>query len=209
MKEIPKIMSCSCAEVDFLNTNENSINRIFVDDFQNDNLYLSNPVCEDINARYENVVKNDVVAQFRDMQDKIMKEYTPKLTMLLSETPFESGYRSYAEIFFDELYAKVGIIADTILQNIYLQNMYGDKYIIKHLLSIVMNLPPEHRNIMQIIPIAGLSNPDIEIQDLSVKCFESWGDGRHLKLLKCLYEKTEIKWFKDYLEEVIVELENK
>lgn len=101
---------------------------------------------------------------------------------------------------------KYGIIADTVLQNIYLQNMYENKYLLKHLLFIVGNLPAGRRSNLEIIPLAGLSNPDIEIQDLSVKCFEAWDDKRHMQTLIKLRDKTDIEWFKDYINDVIDEL---
>lgn len=108
----------------------------------------------------------------------------------------------------DELHTflKYGIIADTILQNIYLQNMYDNSTLLKHLLFIIGNLPANRRNNLEIVPLAGLSNPDIEIQDLSVKCFEAWEDKRHLPTLINLRDQTNVQWFKDYISDVIAEL---
>ncbi|GEM_PF-6216661 len=190
------------------NTNGRTVNYIFIDDFEINNNSYSSTVQHNNNTRYESIIENDdIVMQFKRMQADYMDKYTPQLTKLLLETSFDTGYRSQAELFFEELYDKLGTIADSILQNIYLQHMYDDKYIIKHLLFIVMNLPPERRSIIQIIPVAGLSNPDIEIQDLSVRCFESWKDNRHLPALKELLARTNTKWFKEYLSEVINELE--
>lgn len=60
--------------------------------------------------------------------------------------------------------------------------------------------------ILEIVPLAGLSNPDIEIQDLSVKCFEAWEDKRHLPTLINLRDQTNVQWFKDYISDVIAEL---
>jgi len=191
-----------------VNTNEQSLSFIFIDDSQKtDDSYSSIDQYNNNSTRYENIISNNIVAQFKKMQADYMDEYTPILTKLLLETSFDTGYRSQAELFFEDLYDKFGAIADSILQNIYLQNMYEDKHIIKHLLFIVMNLPPSRRNIIQIIPIAGLANPDIEIQDLSVRCFESWKDNRHLPALKGLLDRTNTIWFKEYLSEVIDELE--
>ena len=115
-------------------------------------------------------------------------------------------YESFAEKYFNQLSLSYGTIADTVLQNIYLQNMYGDQHLLKHLLFIVGNLPVSRRGNLEIIPLAGISNPDIEIQDLSVKCFESWEDKRHLPTLIGLYERTDVEWFKDYINDVIEEL---
>lgn len=150
--------------------------------------------------------EGDIAEQFKRMQDNIMQHETPILSKLLDETPFDSGYESLAEKYYNDLSGKYGVIADSILINIYLQNMYDKQHLLKHLLFIVANQPKECRHNLELIPLAGISNPDIEIQDLSVKCLEAWEDKRHLPTLLELYNKTDIKWFKEYIGDVIKEL---
>lgn len=156
--------------------------------------------------RFSNIYDENVVEHFKNMQDNIMIEEIPILSRLLDETVFDDGYESIAERYFNELSKKYGVIADTILQNIYLQNMYDKQHLLKHLLFIVANLPPNRRSNLEIIPLAGISNPDIEIQDLSVKCFEAWEDKRHLPTLINLRNRTNVSWFKEYIDDVIEEL---
>ncbi|MCI8919060.1 MAG: hypothetical protein HFH29_09885 [Eubacterium sp.] len=156
--------------------------------------------------RFSNMYDKNIAEQFKIMQNDIMSKEIPILTKLLMEGSFEMGYESLAEKYFNQLSLSYGTIADTVLQNIYLQNMYGDQHLLKHLLFIVGNLPVSRRGNLEIIPLAGISNPDIEIQDLSVKCFESWEDKRHLPTLIGLYERTDVEWFKDYINDVIEEL---
>lgn len=156
--------------------------------------------------RFSNVHEDNIAKQFKDMQDRVMNKEIPILSRLLAETAFETGYESLAEKYFDQLSMKYGIIANTILINIYLANMYDNKYLLKHLLYIIGNLPAGRRSNLEIIPLAGISNPDIEIEDLSVKCFEAWGDKRHLQTLISLRDKTKVEWFKDYINDVIDEL---
>lgn len=139
-------------------------------------------------------------------QDCIMNREIPILSRLLAETSFEVGYESLAEKYFYQLFNKYGIIANSVLQNIYLRYMYDNQYLLKHLLFIVGNVPSERRENLEIIPLAGIANPDIEIQDLSVKCFEAWEDKRHLPALIGLLHKTDVEWFKKYISEVIEEL---
>ena len=153
--------------------------------------------------RFGNVYEADITEKFKNMQNSIMREEIPILTKLLNETDYDFGYESMAEKYFHSLYKEYGIIADTILQNIYLQNMYNKQHLLKHLLFIIANLPKDRRRNLEIIPLAGISNPDIEIQDLSVKCFEAWEDRRHLPTLISLRDKIEEGWFKDYLNDVI------
>lgn len=153
--------------------------------------------------RFCNIFENDIVEQFKYMQESIMEKEIPVLSKLLSETSFEIGYESLAERYYNQLWTEYGIIADTVLQNIYLQNMYDNHYLLKHLLFIVGNLPADRRGNLEIIPLAGLSNPDIEIQDLSVKCFEAWEDKRHLPTLIELRNRTNVQWFRDYVNDVI------
>ena len=135
-----------------------------------------------------------------------MSREIPILSKLLAETPFEMGYESLAERYFNQLSDKYGIIADTVLQNIYLQHIYDNQYLLKHLLFIVGNLPASRRSNLELIPLAGISNPDIQIQDLSVKCFEAWEDKRHLPTLISLRDRTDVGWFKEYINDVIKEL---
>lgn len=156
--------------------------------------------------RFSNMYDKNIAEQFKNMQNIIMNKEIPILTKLLMESSFEMGYESLAEKYFNQLSLNYGIIADTVLQNIYLQNMYSNQYLLKHLLFIVGNLPANRRYNLEIIPLAGISNPDIEIQDLSVKCLESWEDKRHLPTLIGLYERTNVEWFKEYINDVIEEL---
>ena len=156
--------------------------------------------------RFSNLYYTNIAEQFKNMQDCVMKKEMPILSKLLTETTFEEGYESFAERYFNQLSDKYGIIADTVLQNIYLQNMYDNSPLLKHLLFIIGNLPANRRNNLEIVPLAGLSNPDIEIQDLSVKCFEAWEDKRHLPTLINLRDQTNVQWFKDYISDVIAEL---
>lgn len=153
--------------------------------------------------RFSNIYEINIAEQFKDMQESIMGKEIPILTRLLSETSFETGYESVAERYFNQLWTEYGIIADTILQNIYLQNMYTNQYLLKHLLFIVGNTPEGRRGNLEIIPLAGISNPDIEIQDLSVKCFEAWEDKRHIPTLISLRDKTNVEWFRNYIDDVI------
>ena len=157
--------------------------------------------------RFSNMISSDIARQFKDMQEQVMSKEIPILSRLLDETPFDTGYESLAERYFEQLSENYGPIADTILQNIYLQNMYHNQYLLKHLLFIVSNLPASKRKNLEIIPLAGISNPDIEIQDLSVKCFEAWEDKRHVPTLINLRNHTRVQWFKDYISDVIDELE--
>lgn len=156
--------------------------------------------------RFSNLYRSNIVEQFKNMQDSVRNKEIPILSKLLAETTFEIGYESLAERYFNQLSDKYGIIADTVLQNIYLQNIYGNQYLLKHLLFIVGNLPANRRSNLEIIPLAGLSNPDIEIQDLSIKCFEAWEDKRHLPTLISLRDKTNVEWLKNYISDVIDEL---
>lgn len=157
--------------------------------------------------RFGNVFGENVAEQFKNMQESIMNREIPILSKLLSETSFDTGYESLAEQYFEKLSVKYGVVADTVLQNIYLQNMYDNQYLLKHLLFIVGNLPMNKRNNLEIIPLAGISNPDIEIQDLSVKCFEAWEDKRHLPTLISLRDRTNVEWFRNYINDVINELD--
>lgn len=125
------------------------------------------------------------------------------LSKLLSETSFEIGYESAAERYFNVLWDKHGIHADKALQKLFCQNMSGNHYLLKHILFIVGNASAGRRENLEVIPLAGISYSDVEIQDMAVKCFERWEDKKYLPALQALHDKTDIQWFKDYITDVI------
>lgn len=181
-----------------------------MDDFGENSTYLEekSDIYISNKKRFCNVYKEvDIAERFKSIQDTIMQQEIPFLTKLLDETPFDTGYESAAERYYNDLSKNYGVIAESILINIYLQNMYDKQHLLKHLLFIVANQSKARRRNLELIPLAGIGNPDIEIQDLSVKCLESWGDKRHLPTLRELCCKTEVKWFKEYLQDVIRELD--
>lgn len=162
----------------------------------------------EINTYFETYNKD--IDSFKEIQGEIMEKEIPILTRLLLETSFDIGYESVAEKYFNQLVNSYGIFANTILQNIFLQHMYDSNYyLLEHLMFLVGNISKEDRNNLELIPLAGLANPNIEVQDLSVKCIESWEDRRHLRALINLKNSTHVTWFKDYLEDVIEELSEK
>lgn len=125
------------------------------------------------------------------------------LLKLLSETSFETGDESLAEKYFNQLWDKYGIIANKTLQKNFLQNMSDNQYVLKHILFIVGNMPLERRDNLEAIPLEGISNSDIEIQDLAVRCFEAWEDKKYLPTLRHLHDRTDVRWLKDYIIDVI------
>lgn len=159
------------------------------------------------NKCYKNIyLGDDIEDNFKEKQTIIMNEQTPILLKLLQNDSFESGYESSAQRYFNLLYEKYGLIADTILLNIYLQNMYDNIYVVKHILFIIAELPKERRNNLEFIPLAGVSNPELEVQDLSVECLEKWGDKKHIPTLEKIKNDTSVIWFKEYIAEVIESL---
>lgn len=157
---------------------------------------------------YEKVYENEtIVERFRTIQEDIINREVPILTKLLCENTFEDGFQSLAEKYYDDLSKKYGVIADTVLQNVYLRNLYNNQYLLKHLLFIISNISDDRRYNLEIVPLAGLANPDIEIQDLSVRCFEAWLDRKHLPTLRTKRQETTVEWFREYLDMVILELE--
>jgi len=142
---------------------------------------------------------------YRKMQKKIIDENQPVLYGLLNDYDYEMGYESKAEIFFNELYKKYAMTADVIMENIYLENMEGNIHLLRHMLFIIAELPKERRKNMTIIALAGLSNPDNEVKDLSIRCFEVWNEKKYIPTLRKL--KVDADWLKEYLEEVIEDLE--
>lgn len=125
------------------------------------------------------------------------------LLKLLSETSFETGEESLGEKYFNQLWDKYGIIANRTLQKISLQNTSENQYVRKHILFIVGNMPIDRRDHLEAVPLEGISNLDIEIQDLAVRCFEAWEDKKYLPTLRHLYDRTDVQWFKDYIIDVI------
>lgn len=67
----------------------------------------------------------------------------------------------------------------------------------KLVVNLVGNVPVDRRANLEGIPLAGISNPDVEIQDLSVMCLKH-GKIRiiHSPMLINLRDGTDIWWLK-------------
>ncbi len=121
---------------------------------------------------------------YRKMQKNIIENKKPVLYGLLKESDYEMGFESKAEKYFNELYRKYETTADTILQNIYLENLDKNTHVLKEIIFIIAELPKSRRKNLAYIAIAGLSNESDEVKDLSIRCFEAWNEKKYLSVLK-------------------------
>ncbi len=200
----------------YLYKNDMTDSFTLIDDISNSLLQTKNHIIESkkenlpydfINRSNWSIDDENIKQEFRKMQGEIIKREKPILINLLDRTEFEMGFESEAEKYFNKISDDYGVTSDTILQNIYLDYMYTNSHILKHLLYIVAELPEGRRDNLVIIAMAGLSNPDIEIQDLSIRCFECWGEKKYIRSLQKIERETNIIWLRQYIHKVISELD--
>lgn len=141
---------------------------------------------------------------FKRLQNEILSAETIKLTNILEREEIEFGFESESEKYFNELYDKVGIIADNVLSNIYL-NEIGNNKILKSILYIISGLNKERTDNLAMIPLVAIGNSDIEVKELGVRCFESWDNPKYINVLKEI--DVNIGWLKEYINDVIHDLE--
>ena len=158
-------------------------------------------------SRYrDNTSSSDRDAEiYRKMQKNIIENKKPILYGLLKESDYEMGFESKAEKYFNELYRKYETTADTILQNIYLENLDKNTHVLKEIIFIIAELPKNRRKNLAYIAIAGLSNESDEVKDLSIRCFEAWNEKKYLSILKNHVFRS--RRLEEYKKEVIRSLE--
>ena len=158
---------------------------------------------------FSTITLNKKLPLFFSYKDENHEKYlawSSHLHGLLSKDSFIAGEKTLAE---DFIVSCLENVEKELIQN-WLEKFYYD-----HMDSSVMKLGLLHAishikyellyPCGQSIALVGLTDPDDEVIEFSIKAFENWEDSSSISLLKGRKIKNE--WLQKYLEEVIKYLE--
>ena len=133
-----------------------------------------------------------------------IQEKSRQLFSMLRTEDVESGITSSSEVFVRQTLGENRSLALQVVNKVYLDNV-GNSHVqigILHLSSHIeyyIGYPT-----LQTIAIAALSDPNDDVRDYAVQCYENWNHKDGLRVLKKIHTNTQ--WLQDYIDSVIVSL---
>ncbi len=160
-----------------------------------------------------NLEKYDENKINRERLEFLRKHTTPRFIKLIREEHFEFGYTSQSEIFLRELLEKNSLATMSWLNELYNDNFHNDVILIGIVRLLGRFDEASIKPQGQTMALGSLIHKNLEICELGIRAFESWGSTDSLRILKqtrvSVLKQISIadKWLKQYLEEVISDLE--
>ncbi len=146
----------------------------------------------------------EIILDVKNIEEYKTK-FTNSLLQLIHEEVFEFGMENAADRYVQEnlrdypLYTKVCL-------NAMLLKHFADVGVATGLLRIISHIDYEEIFPMgQTMALSVLNHENIEIRECGIRAFENWGNIDSLDILRHI--KCEEKWLQDYLEKVIIYLE--
>jgi hypothetical protein len=136
---------------------------------------------------------------------KFKGKYTTELLRIIREQDFEYGFDSPADLFVRELLRQNLTVTKEWLNSIFI-DYFDDTRILIGLLQII-----SHIDYLEICPegatmaLAALSHVNPEVRECGIRAFENWGTVESLKVLRNV--KCQEKWLQEYVQQVILDLE--
>lgn len=150
-------------------------------------------------------------SQENDSNEARLQQYRAELTdeflRIVSETEFEYGYESIAELFIRSRLAENRLAIKDWLNQLFV-TYYQNELVASGVLRTIA-----HLDYAEITPqgstmaLAALSHQSEEIKELGIRAFENWGSSEAIEALKAV--RVESPWLRDYLHEVIEGLRTK
>lgn len=146
----------------------------------------------------ENIINKRRLQQFKE-------KYTKELLNIIREQDFEYGLDSQADWFIRKLFKTNEAVTKEWLNLVFI-NYFDDTRVIIGLLQIIA-----HMEYFEIYPqgptmaLAALSHTTLEVRECGIRAFENWGTIGSLNVLKSIMCPE--KWLQEYVEQVIVDLE--
>ena len=135
--------------------------------------------------------------------------FTRTLLNLLEQEPVEVGCRHPAEKVLAKTLATYGSTATSWIQAIYLRKLKRQPAISAGILRCIGRMNKELTTPWGLVmAISGLSLPDIGVREAAVRALEMWGDTDSLETLKVYVAIEKELWLKEYIEDVIADLES-
>jgi hypothetical protein len=141
---------------------------------------------------------------FKDIEE-FENRFTDTLLHLIREEIFEYGMENAADIFVQEHLKNNPFITKNCINSIFLKN-FANIGVTTGLLRIIAHLDyTEIEPTGPTIAVAALSHENAEVRESGIRAFENWEDISSLEYLKHI--KCKEQWLQDYLEQVIIDLE--
>ena len=137
--------------------------------------------------------------------EKHKKQFTDTLLDLIHEEVFEYGMENAADVFFQKSLEMNSCFAKEWLNTIFLHRL-GDVEVTTGILRIIAHL--KYEDIYPTGPtmaIAAGMHENAEIRECGIRAFENWVNADSLRYLRRI--RCGEKWLQDYLEQVIIDLE--
>jgi len=144
------------------------------------------------------------LVDFKDIEE-FENRFTDTLLHLIHEEIFEFGMENAADMFVQEHLKNNPFVTKNCINSIFLKN-FANIGVTTGLLRIIA-----HLNYTEIEPtgptiaVAALSHENAEVRECGIRAFENWEDISSLEYLKHI--KCKEQWLQDYLEQVIIDLE--
>jgi serine/threonine protein kinase len=132
-------------------------------------------------------------------------KFTNSLLQLIHEEVFEFGMENAADRYVQENLRDYPLYTKVCLNEMLLKH-FADVGVATGLLRIISHIDYEEIHpIGQTMALSVLNHENIEIRECGIRAFENWGNIDSLDILKHI--KCEEKWLQDYLDKVIIYLE--
>ncbi|CAD5246132.1 MULTISPECIES: hypothetical protein [unclassified Imperialibacter] len=161
-------------------------------------LFFGDEYAIDVSSSSENKIN-------LERQEVLKSKFTKDLSKCLEEEEFEFGYKSKSESIIKKQFEINALVTKNWLNEIFIENFQNEKILIG-LLRILGRFSEEIIFPQgQTMALAALMHKNDEIKELGIRAFENWNSQTSLQVLKNI--EVEVKWLKDYLSQVIKDLE--
>ena len=146
----------------------------------------------------ENILNKRRLRQFKE-------NYSKELLRIICEQDFEYGFDSEADLFVRGLIEQNEVVTKEWLNAVYIEH-YHDMRVVIGLLQVI-----SHLQYLDIFPqgptmaLAALVHANSEVRECGIRAFENWSTIESLNVLRKV--KCDESWLRDYLNQVIRDLE--
>lgn len=133
------------------------------------------------------------------------KQFTSQFLILIGQTDLEYGFSSPLDVFLEERLTEDESATKNWLYGVFLEHL-SDVGVVTAILRTIAHLRHDQMAPQGLaMALIASRHLDDEIQECAIRVCESWGGAECLRVLKNM--TVEEGWVKDYLQEVIMDLE--
>jgi len=147
---------------------------------------------------------SEIIVDVEDIEQYKTK-FTNSLLQLIHEEIFEYGMENAADEFVQDNLRDYSLYTKECLGSMLLKH-FANVGVLTGLLRIISHIDYEDISpIGQTMALAVLNHENVEVRECGIRAFENWGNIESLNILRHI--KCKEKWLQDYLEKVIIDLE--